>query len=340
MNMNDRFFAALSTVIAVVLLVPLPAAGQAQTTGTDRFTQPQTPWGDPDLQGIWTNVTITPLQRPREFAGKEVLTEEEAAALEQVTAERRVDGPPRAGDPGTYNRHWFDRGTKVVGTRRTSLIIDPPDGRIPWTPEAEQANANRNPGRGRDYWNSYTDLDTGERCLTDGMPFVPYAYNNNYQIFQSPGYVAILHEMFRERRIIPLDGRPHTGENLGQWFGDSRGHWEGNTLVVETNNFNDRTSDRWAAYWRAPRPTLHLVERFSRIDAQTIDYQFTVTDPTMFTQPWTVASPMSGDQEGMGATVGALFEYACHEGNYAMVNVLSGARAKEKADSGTKTDSR
>ena len=332
--MRKRYSAQLFTVVTVLLLASFSAIGLAQAPASDASRQFQTPWGDPDLQGIWTNVTITPLQRPRELAEKQVLTEEEAAALERATAERRVDGPPRDGDPGTYNQHWFDRGTKVVGTRRTSLIVDPPDGRIPWTADAEKANAERNPGRGSDYWNSYTDLDTGERCITDGMPFVPYAYNNNYQIFQSPGYVAILHEMFRERRIIPLDGRPHTGESIRQWFGDSRGHWEGNTLVVETINFNDRTSDRWAAYWRVPRPTLHLVERFTRIDPQTIDYRFTVTDPTMFTQPWTAAAPMSGDQEGMGATVGALFEYACHEGNYAMANVLAGARKKEKASSG------
>ena len=339
-QMGCRHLAAVVTVAAVLLLVSLGAAGQAQTAETDVLTQPHTPWGDPDLQGIWTNATITPLQRPRELAGKEVLTEEEATALEAVTAERRVDGPPRAGDPGTYNRHWFDQGTKVVGTRRTSLIVDPPDGRIPWPPEAQHATVNRDPGRGRDYWNSYTDLDTGERCLTDGLPFVPYAYNNNYQILQTPGYVAILHEMFRERRIISLNEDPHVHQNIGQWFGDSRAHWEGNTLVVETTNFNDRTSDRWAGYWRAPRPTLHLVERFTRLNAETIDYQFTVTDPTTFTRPWTAAAPMKADQAAMGATVGQLHEYACHEGNYAMVNVLSGARVQEKAATEGGTHSR
>ena len=162
------------------------------------------------------------------------------------------------------------------------------------------------------------------------MPHVPYAYNNNYQIFQVPGYVVVLHEMFRERRIIPLDGRPHVNEHIDQWFGDSPGYWDGNTLVVETIQFNDRTSECWAAFWRAPRPTLHLVEHFTRVDAETIDYKFTVTDPTMFTQSWTAAAPMSGDQEAMGATVGQLFEYACHEGNYAMENVLRGARFDEQ----------
>ena len=321
----------LATIAVGGLVLVNPVTAHAQPTERETLTDFQTPWGDPDLQGIWTNVTITPLQRPEEFAEQDLLTEEEVAALEQRTAERRVDGPPRDGDPGTYNQHWFDRGTKVVGTRRTSLIIDPPNGRIPWTSEAEQANANRNPGRGRDYWDSHADLDTGERCITDGMPHVPYAYNNNYQIFQVPGYVVILHEMFRERRIIPLDGRPHVNGQIDQWFGDSRGYWEGNTLVVETIQFNDRTGERWAAFWRAPRPTLHLVERFTRVDAETLDYQFTVTDPTMFTQSWTAEAPMSGDQEAMGATVGQLFEYACHEGNYAMENVLRGARLDEQS---------
>ncbi len=324
--MNTRAISTLLTVIMSVLVAPVAAA---QTR--DAWTPPRTPWGDTDLQGLWTNATITPLQRPREFAGKPVLTGAEAAAFEQVTAEGRVDGPPRAGDPGTYNRFWFDQGNKIVGTGRTSLIVDPPDGRIPWTPEASQANANRNPGRGREYWHSYTDLDTGERCLTDGLPFLPFAYNNNYQLLQTPGYVAILHEMFYERRIIPLDGREHVDRNIGQWFGDSRGRWEGDTLVVETTNFSDKTSYRWAAYWRASRPTLHLVERFTRVDAQTIDYEFTVTDPTMFTRSWTGAVPMTADQAAMGATVGQLYEYACHEGNYAIVNVLRGARAQDRA---------
>ena len=226
---------AFVTALAVLLL---PAVGQAQT-----YT---TAWGDPDLQGIWTNVTITPLQRPVDFAGQEVLTEEEAAAFEQVTAERRVDGPPRAGDPGTYNQHWFDRGTKVVGDRRTSLIIDTPDGRIPWRSDSPISAANRNEGRGVDYWDDHTDLDTGERCITDGMPHVPWVYNNNYQILQSPGYIAILHEQYNERRIITVDGSPHVAANIDQWFGDPRGHWEGDTLVVETTNFSDRRSDRWA----------------------------------------------------------------------------------------------
>ena len=328
--MGSRSLAAFVALGAVLALLSSPAAGQAQTQA-DAFTPPLTPWGDPDLQGIFANATITPLERPEQFAGRETLTAEEAAAFEQVTAANRADRPPPPGDPGTYNQYWFDRGTKVVGDRRTSLIIDPPDGRIPWIPEA-RASLNRDPGRGRAYWDSHLDLDTGERCITDGLPHVPWVYNNNYQIFQSPGYVAIIHEQYNEWRVIPLDGRPRLHDNIDQWFGNSRGRWEGNTLVVETTNFSDRRGDRWANDWRIPRPTLHLVELLTRVDPQTIDYRFTVTDATTFTQPWTAVAPMSGDQAGLGATVGHLFEYACHEGNYTVENVIGAARARDKAE--------
>jgi len=322
----------LAMAIAVGLLASLTlACGSGPAAEDTSWTVPSTPWGDPDLQGVWTNATITPLQRPARFADKEFLTEEEAATLERETAEARVDRPPEPGNPGTYNQIWFDRGEKVVRTRRSSLIIDPPDGRIPYTAEAQRANASADPGRGRDYWNDYTDLDTGERCLTDGLPHVPYVYNNNYQIVQTPGYVIILHEMFNEVRAIPLDGRPHLDPSIRQWFGDSRGRWEGNTLVVDTTNFNDRTGYRWGAAWRASRPTLHLTERFTRVDPTTIEYEFTVEDPEMFSRPWTGVVPMTTDQGSVGATQGQLFEYACHEGNYSIVNVLSGARASERS---------
>ena len=301
---------AFVTALAVLLL---PAVGQAQT-----YT---TAWGDPDLQGIWTNVTITPLQRPVDFAGQEVLTEEEAAAFEQVTAERRVDGPPRAGDPGTYNQHWFDRGTKVVGDRRTSLIIDTPDGRIPWRPDSPISAANRNEGRGVDYWDDHTDLDTGERCITDGMPHVPWVYNNNYQILQSPGYIAILHEQYNERRIITVDGSPHVEANIDQWFGDPRGHWEGDTLVVETTNYSPKASYRGSA------DGLHLIERFTLTGSDQLEYEITVTDPTTWTAPWTAMAPLSRSSD-------TLFEYACHEGNIGMAGILAGARVQEEKAAG------
>lgn len=325
----------LGATIAAVTLAPAAVYGQARATtaaasAEKTYTVPRTPWGNPDLQGIWTNATITPLQRPDRFAGKEFLTEQEAATLEQEAAANRVDRAPEPGNVGTYNQLWFDRGSTVVSTRRSSLIVDPPDGKIPWTPEAAKANASVDRARGRDYWNDWTDLDTGERCLTDGLPHMPYAYNNNYQILQTPGYVVILHEMFNEIRVIPVDGSAHLDQNIRQWFGDSRGRWEGDTLVVDTTNFNDKTSYRWAASWRAPRPTLHIVERFTRVDEHTIDYRFTVEDPTQFSRPWTASVPMTTNQGAVGATVGEIYEYACHEGNYSMIHVLRGARLKEK----------
>jgi hypothetical protein len=323
---------ALAASIAIASLASTDIAGQARSsTPTNTSTPIRTPWGEPDLQGIWTIETVTPLERPQEFAGKEFLTAEEAAAFEARTVAGRVDAPPRAGDPGTYNQFWFDRGTRVVQTRRTSLIVDPPDGRIPWSSEG-QAARKRLAQRPQGPFDTWADLDTGERCITDGLAMVPLQmYNMNYHLLQSPGYLVIQHEMFHDYRIIPTDGRPHVGRGIGQWLGDARGRWEGNTLVVETTNFDDKTHYRWSAPWRAARPTLRLVERFTRLNADTIDYRVTVEDPTMFSRPWTAAVPMSKNQAERGVTVGRLYEYACHEGNQSMINVLSGARAAERA---------
>jgi hypothetical protein len=183
---------------------------------------------------------------------------------------------------------------------------------------------------------SFADIDVGERCITDGLPLLPFVYNNNYQILQTPDHVVILHEMYQELRIIPLDGRPHIPQGVGQWFGDSRGRWDGDTLVVETRNFADKAHYVWAARWRAARPTLRLVERFTRVDGDTIDYQFTVEDPAMFVRPFTAVIPFSRNQGALGATAGAIYEYACHEGNYSIVNILNGARTQEKAASAGK----
>ena len=329
--MRYQFLARMGAVAVVVAAMSLaPLAGQTPSSPTAKtWTPPRTPDGHPDLQGIWSNATITPLERPAEFAGKQVLTDQDVAALEERAAQGRVDRPPRDGDPGTYNQLWFDRGTKVVPTRQTSLIVDPPDGKMPaLTPaaqkrEAADAEAKRRP------FGSYADIDTGERCITDGIPFAPYAYNNNYQILQTRDHVVILHEMFRELRIIPLDGRPHLGPGVRQWFGDPRGHWEGNTLVIDTTNFADKTSYVWAGNWRASRPTVHLVERFTRVNADTINYEFTIDDPAMFTRPWTAVTPMTKSQ-------GPIFEYACHEGNYSIQNVLRGARAQEAQETAKK----
>ncbi|MCH7749371.1 MAG: hypothetical protein IH939_14885 [Acidobacteria bacterium] len=312
----------------VAVLVGCVALSGAMVSGQTREnTVPRTPWGDPDLHGVWTGSSLTPLERPRDLEGRQFLTSEEAADLEARAAERRVDAPPRAGDPGTYNQFWFDPGTKVIPGRRTSLIVDPPDGRIPFTEAGREHNRRSSAHYGVGSRDSYVDLDTGERCLTDGLPLRYSGYNANYQIFQTPDHVAILGEMFRDLRIIPIDGRPHTA--IPQWLGDGRARWEGDTLVVETRSFADKARFWWVNAWRATRPTLRLVERFTRVDAQTLEYEFTMEDPGMFTRPWTAAIPLTTDQGARGVTSGPLYEYACHEGNYAMTNTLTGARATD-----------
>ncbi|MCE2558529.1 MAG: hypothetical protein J4F98_07910 [Acidobacteria bacterium] len=296
-------------------------------------SQPRTPWGDPNFQGTWTSATLTPLERPEALAGREALSEAEAAELERTTVEQRVaaDGTSRPGTVGGYNLVWMDASTRVDADRRTSLIVDPPDGRIPWTPEAREASRRELARYGTGPYLDHTDLDTGERCITDGLPLmVPIQpYNMNFLILQTPDTIVMLHEMYHEIRIVPLDGRPRLPEAIGLWLGDARGRWEGDTLVVETTNIADKTHYHWSRLWRASRPTMRLVERFTRVDERTIDYRFTVEDETMFTAPWTVSAPLTNDQASRGVTVGGLFEYACHEGNWAVANVLSGARAEE-----------
>ena len=310
--------------IGVVLLAAIPLGGQRSAAPL------KTPWGDPDLQGLWTNATVTPFERPAQFAGKEVLTEQEASEFEKQTiqsanADRREGAGTDADVGRAYNQFWYDRGTKVVGTRRTSLVIDPPDGRVPALTAEGQAKADARAAARRERpADGPEDRPLVERCIlwpTAGPPMVPSGYNNNYQIFQSPGYVAILVEMIHDVRIIPLDGRPHLPATVRQWMGDSRGHWEGNTLVVETTNFTDKTNYRNAS------EHMRLVERFTRVDADTINYEFTVNDSSAFTKPWTAAIPMT-------KTEGPIYEYACHEGNYGIMGVLSGARAQEKAAQG------
>jgi hypothetical protein len=285
---------------------------------------PRTADGQPDLQGIWTNATLTPLERPAELAGKAFFSEVEAAeyekrARERTHADRR--GATAEADLATgYNDVWWDRGTKVVSTRRTSLIVDPPDGRIPpLTPDAQHRAAARAEARRLRPADGPEDLTLADRCIVRanaGPPMLPAGYNNNYQIVQSAGHVAILIEMIHEIRIIPLDARPHLSSAIRHLLGDSRGRWEGNTLVVETTNFTNRTNFRGAG------EHLRVVERFTRIDAETLLYQFTVDDPQSFTRPWSGEVPMK-------KTEGPLFEYACHEGNYSAANTLSAARAAE-----------
>ncbi len=317
--MRNRFGHLTMTVAGAALTI---ATVFGQSPAGPRTAR--TPWGDPDLQGLWTNATITPFERPANLSDKPVLTEQEAVEFEKETLTAR-DADNRTGgtdaDLGrAYNQFWYERGTRVVGTRRTSLVVDPPDGRVPsLTPDAQQQADARAAARRRSPADGPEDRSLAERCIlwpTAGPPMIPGGYNNNYQILQAPGYVVILTEMIHDVRIIPLDGRPHASPAIRQWMGDSRGRWDGSTLVVTTSNFTDKTN------FRGSSPNMKLVERFRRIDADTIDYQFTVDDPRSFTRPWTAAIPMT-------RTEGPIFEYACHEGNYGMTNLLSGARAEE-----------
>ena len=314
--MSHRCLAAVSTVIVVVALSAIQVAAQ---------TAPRTAWGHPDLQGVWDYRTITPLQRPEELADREFLTEEEAANLEQETIDRNerllhqaATRTEAGGSIGAYNNFWMDRGTNVVGNRRTSLIVDPPNGRIPpLTPEGQRRVDARAEARNRSAV-SWEDRSLFERCVTRGLPRLPGGYNQNLQILQTPEQVVILYEMMREVRVIPLDGRPHLADNVRLWHGDSRGWWEGETLVVETTNVSPK------AHFRGSGDGLHLVERFTRIDADTIDHEVTIEDPTTFTDTWTASIPLRATQDQM-------YEYACHEGNYSMASTLTGARAQEKA---------
>jgi len=281
----------------------------------------------PDLQGTWTNATITPFERPDELANKAVLTPAEAAELEKRTAQNTVDGPPKPGDVGSYNRVWFDSGTKVVSTRQTSLVVDPPDGRVPVKPAAE-AKRDYNAAHITD---SYEYMSLWDRCITRGVPAVyfPAGYNNAHQIVQTPGYVVIFSEMIHEARVIPTDGSPHLPASVRLWNGDSRGHWEGKTLVVDTTNFNGKgwisTSAAGGRIKGIPESTsLHLVERFTRADPNTILYELTVDDPEVYTRPWKVSMPLTRDDSYK------IYEYACHEGNEAVGNILRGGRALDK----------
>jgi hypothetical protein len=326
-------------VVAAISLSTVSVSGQSaratpKASVAKTYTPPRTADGQPDLQGVWGYATITPLERPRDLAGKEVFTDQEAADFEKVTLasrdnDRRDDDPTRTrpivnGSVATadvaraYNQFWWDYGTKVVGTKRTSLITDPADGRIPaLTPKAQAKVAERvaagdRPAAGPE------DRGLSERCInwrTAGPPMMSGAYNNNFQMVQSRDYVVIVNEMIHDARIVPIDGRPHG--TLRQWLGDSRGHWEGNTLVVETLNFTDKTS------FNGSDENMRLTERFTRIDPDTLMYEFTVDNPSAFARPWTVQLPMSKNPLPM-------YEYACHEGNYGMFGILGGARATDK----------
>jgi hypothetical protein len=329
----------MSVLLAVMLGVGGASAriagGQSPAPAAARkSTPPRTPWGKPDLEGTWDFRTLTPMERPAEFAGKATLTEKEAAEyaqrlVEERNADKRHDTTPRRTVNGTaetedvalaYNDFWWDRGTKVIGTRRTSLIVDPPDGRLPpMTPDAQKRLAAEDTLR-EDTADGPEDRSIAERCImgfNSGPPMAPGGYNQNVQIVQHPNYVVLLNEMIHNARIIPLDERPRT--NVPQWIGESRAHWDADTLVIETMNFRQSTSLRGSS------PKLHLIERLRRMDPDTLLYEFTVDDPSTWTKPWTAQVPMVKAD-------GLIYEYACHEGNYGMFGILSGARAIDRRD--------
>ena len=313
-------------LITAVLAATAPACAQ---TGL------RTGWGDPDLQGVWDFRTITPLQRPEDLGDKAFLTAEEAARAEQEVIDRNQELLERPaerteaadqvdrradGSPGFYNNFWLDQGTRTIGTRRTSLVIDPPNGRLPeLSPEGrERTTARRDYLREHpaDSWHDRTPFD---RCILGfnaGPPITPAGYNQNLQVFQTPTHVALVTEMVHTHRIAPLDGRQALDQDIRQWSGDSRARWDGDTLVIETRNFND------ARRWRGTTRNMILIERLTRVDEDTLEYEYTVTDPQTWVSPWTASIPMRMADQPM-------FEYACHEGNYSMEGILAGHRAEE-----------
>ena len=321
---------------AIAALLAAACATSARAQAPKKYTPPRTPWGDPDLQGVWNDATSTPLQRPSTVAGKDVLTDEEAvdfqASLAHDLSRDRRDGGNDADVNRAYNEHWMDAlRLKITSDHRTSLVVDPADGRIPplvpLPPERQRARIARAEAAARfnaGLPDTYKDMSLPVRCVirTDSPPYLPTIYNNDFHIFQSPGYVTIAPEMIHSARVIPLDGRPHLGRNLRQWLGDSRGRWDGPTLVVETTNF--RTDDGVIFQGASPE-TFKITERFTRVAADAINYEFTVEDLTTWTRPWTALIPWARIDPGE-----QMYEYACHEDNFDIVHFLTGARRREK----------
>ncbi len=318
-----RTFAILT---AASSLLALPALGET----------PRTPWGDPDLSGMWVNNTATPLERPDAFQGKATLTDEELLELKKKAAEVLDGGDAFFADDfvtaavedgtgyrsfdqktGNYNQFWI---VEREFDHRTSLIVDPPDGKIPaLTPEAQARVAKEARGFLGIDPEGPEDLADQVRCITYGVPNILAGYNSLFQILQTPETVVIFQELIHDARIIPMDGRPHLPASFRQWHGDPRGHWEGDTLIVETTNFSPKSNFQGSA------ENLHLVEKFTRVDAETLSYEIVITDPTTFARPWTIRIPLKASSD-------PIFEYACHEGNVAMEGILKGARAKEQAE--------
>jgi len=323
--------------VAAIIVAGAVASAQVKSPGVRPsgkvWTQSRTKDGQPDIEGIWNNSTLTPLERPKTLGNKRFFTEQEAAeqlkrVLQQNDGDRR-DGSAEADVNRAYNQLFYDRGdsfAKMDGQILTSMIIDPEDGRIPpLTPEAQKREASRRAERSkRGPADSWTDRNLAERCLTRGSPKLPGGYNNNVQIVQTRDSVMIMSEMLHEVRVIHLDGRPHLPPHVRLWLGDSIGHWEGDTLVVDTTNYRDEIRNASFNCCGAAGEGMHIVERFRRVSENAIDYRYTVDDPSTYTRQWTVAVPMNKLNE-------PLYEYACHEGNYAMEDMLKGARAEEAA---------
>lgn len=341
--MSPRFLALIGASMAVVM-VSLPAAGQQGPT--TNWTPSRTAWGDPDLQGVYTFATQTSVERPKELGGKAVYSEAELAELAERSEAARRAREERPADPtkppGGYDAVWTasERG-RLTG--RTSLIVDPEDGRMPaLTPRAQKIRADieaeeaaRTIGNDTIY-NSWADHSLYTRCFARPIPRLGQAYNHGVQILQMPGYVAIHYESMHDVRIIPVDGRPHADPNIRQLNGDSRGRWEGNTLVVDSTNFSDKqrfgpnwfNGDGWEGL---PQGNMRLTERFTKVDANTIEYVITVEDPAMYTRPWTIVLPWRADDPNYQKPED-LYEFACHEGNYRMMeDALSGSQALKKA---------
>ena len=324
--MSGRWLGLLFSGAVVVLLVPAGISGQTRSTTDDPAAPFRTPWGEPDLQGVWDYRTITPLQRSPELARQAFFTEPEAAEFERLNTGSSLPA-----------WSWWQDSLQLTDDRRTSLIVDPPDGRIPaLTPAAlERVSAMRTVFRRPPH--GPEDRTLFERCLVGrgaGPPMLPTLlhYDTRVQLFQAPGYVVLFNEMIHETRVVPLDGRPHIPDTIRQWAGDPRGRWEGDTLVVETTHLSDRTNYGGTAfgdpYYRLPLlgASMHLVERFRRVDANTIAYEFTVDDPTTFSRPWSVAMPMR-------RTDVPLYEFACHEGNRGLAGIIRMTRFEEARSS-------
>ena len=311
-------------VVACAMTFAIVTA-RAQNGATPRLA-----WGDPDLEGTWTNATLTLFQRAPELGTKAYFTAEEATAFERQRVQAtNADRPLRAGEVGAYNDAFFERGLRGVKTRRTSLIVDPPDGRIPpFTPDAQKRFDAREQDETQHPADRPADRWLTERCILFGatVPMLPEPYNNNYRIVQSPGIVTILVEMNHDARVIPVDGRSAVSSRIEQWTGSSRGRWEGETLVVETSNFKFNEKSRFGVQYLGglSDQNLRVIERFTRADANTLLYQARIEDPTVYTRPWSIEIPMERSKESM-------YEVACHEGNYGMANILSGHRAEERA---------